>query len=132
MTSVKRTMPIIAIIILACILLIFTVRDLLYEKELLDLIDFILKKDMLQRILIMYIILIIFAIVLIYLHATKKSEIVSLYGSIFEEPLGRKMRHFKCPNCNVVFTIKKSKIDKNKKSTITCPSCKTVGYTPTK
>lgn len=132
MTSVKRIMPIIAIIILAFVLLIFTVRDLLYEKELLDLIDFILERVMLQRILILYVILVIFAIVLIYTRATKKSEIVSLYGRIFEEPLGKKTRNFKCPNCNVIFSIKKSKVDKNKKLTITCPSCKTVGYTPTK
>ena len=132
MTSVKRMMPIIAIIILAIVLLIFTVRDLIYEKELIDLIDFILTRVMLQRILILYIILAIFVIVLIYTRATKKSEIVSLYGRIFEEPLERKTRHFKCPNCNVIFTIKKSKLNNNKKSTITCPSCKTVGYTPTK
>ena len=111
MTSVKRTMPLIAIIILACVLLIFTVRDIIYEQQLLELIDFILKRDMLPRILLMYAILIIFAIVLIYSYATKKSEIVSLYGRICEEPLGRKMRHFKCPKCKAIFTIKKSKFN---------------------
>jgi hypothetical protein len=114
------------------VLFIFTVRDIIYEQQLLELIDFILQRDMLPRILLMYAILTIFAIVLIYSYATKKSEIVSLYGRIFEEPLGRKMRHFKCPNCNAIFTIKKSKFDNKKKSTITCPSCKTVGYSPTK
>jgi len=132
MTSLKRMVPLIAIIILACVLFIFTVRDLIYEKQLLELIDFILKRDMLQRILIMYIILTVFAIVLIYSYATKKSEIVSIYGKIFEKPLEQKMRHFKCPNCNAIFTIKKSKVKNNKESIITCPSCKTIGYTTSK
>lgn len=87
---------------------------------------------MLQRIIILYVILIIFAIVLISSRITKKFEAVLRSRRIFERLLKDKLHHFKCPNCNEVFTIEKSKIDDNKSFIITCPCCGATGRIPSK
>lgn len=132
MTSIKSKMPLVALIILICLALFFTLWDIIYEKQLLQLLDFIFKRQMLQKILILYSILTIFAIVLIYSRTAKKSEAVSRSGRKFEKLLESKSRHLKCPNCNEIFTIKKSKGNDNRSFVITCPCCRTTGWIPSK
>jgi len=130
MPSLKSRIPLIAIIILTGVVLFFTLRDILYEKQLLQLLDFISEKQMLQRIIILYVILIIFVIVLTSSRITKKFETVLRSRRIFEVLLKDKLHHFKCPNCNEIFTIKKSKINEDKSFVITCPCCGSTGRIP--
>jgi len=126
MSSIKSKIPLISIIILTLIVLFFTVRDLFYEKQLVQLYEYVIARQMLQRILLLYLILIIFIIILIYSQITKKSNIMSLYGEIFEESPEGNLRYYKCPNCNGIFTVKNSKANKYK-SLVTCPTCKITG-----
>ena len=132
MTSVKSILPWIAIILLTCVVLFFTLRDIIYEKQLLQLLDYTFKRQMLQRIIILYGILAIFTIVLIFSRLTKKFEAVSRSGRKFERSLKSKLHHFKCPNCNGIFTIKKSKDTDNRSVIITCPRCMAIGRIPPK
>ena len=132
MTSFKSKIPMVAMIILICLVFFFTLWDVVYEKQLIELFNFILKRQLLQKIVILYSILIIFAIVLIYSRMAKKSWAVLYRGRIFDESLEDKLRHFKCPNCNRIFTIKKTKGDENRSFKITCPSCRTIGLVPSK
>lgn len=126
MSSIKNKIPIIAILILISIVLIFTVRDLLYEKQLVNLFEFIINRQMLTRILLLYSILLVFIIILIYSYMTRRSGIMSLYGDLFESSTEGNLRYFKCPNCNGIFTIKNSRASKYK-SLVTCPTCKITG-----
>lgn len=130
MTYVNRKVTIIVMIVLICILLFFTLWDIIYEKQLLQLLDFIFEREILQRILILYIIFIILLIFLIFLQKSKKFEAVLQSRRIFEKLLEDKLLYFKCPKCNEVFTIKKSRENENKPFIITCPSCGVIGRIP--
>ena len=130
MTFIKRKITIIAIIILICVLLFFTLWDIIYEQQLIQLLDFIFEREILQRILILYIIFTIFLIVLILLQTSKKFEDVLQSRRIFEKLLQDKLYYFKCPKCNEVFTINKSRENDNKPFIITCPSCGMIGKIP--
>jgi predicted RNA-binding Zn-ribbon protein involved in translation (DUF1610 family) len=49
----------------------------------------------------------------------------------FEKTLEGKLHHFKCPSCNGIFAIKKSKHENRKPFKLTCPDCGYVGTIPT-
>jgi hypothetical protein len=115
MTSAKNKIPLIAIILLVNVVIFFTLWDTIY------------KKQMLQRILILYDILIIFTIVLIVSRMTKKSDVISRFRKKIEKSPENKLHYFKCPNCNGVFTIKGLKISYNISYVVTCPHCRTIG-----
>lgn len=115
MTSVKNKISLVAIILLAFVVIFFTLWDTIY------------KKQMLQRILILYDILIIFAIVLIVSRMTKKSDVISRFRKKIEKSPENKLHYFRCPNCNGVFTIKGSKVRYNISYVTTCPHCRTIG-----
>lgn len=114
MTSIKSKMPLVAIILLICVVIFFTVWNITYEKQ------------MLQRILILYDILIIFVIVLVVSRIVK-SRAVFRSGIKFGKSPGSKLHYFRCPNCNGIFTIKESKGSDNISFVITCPYCRTIG-----
>ena len=130
MTSVKSKIPLVVLILLTCMVVFLTLWDIIYEKQLLQLLDFIFERQMLQRMLVLYGILTIFAIVLIFSRTTKKSEAVSRSGRKFEKLLESKLHHFKCPNCNGIFTIKKSKGSADRSFILSCPCCRTIGKIP--
>lgn len=46
----------------------------------------------------------------------------------FEKTLRGKLYHFKCPSCNGIFAIKKSRHNNKKSFRMTCPDCGTVGF----
>lgn len=132
MISIKSKIPLVALILLACVVLFLTLWDIIYGKQLLQLLEFIFERQMLLRMLILYGILTIFAIVTIFSRMAKKSEAVSRSERKFEKSLESKLHHFKCPKCNEIFMIKKSKGNDDKPFIITCPCCGTVGKLPPK
>jgi len=132
MSSIKRKTSLIVLIILIIIVVFFTLRDIVYEKQLIELLDFIIERQLLLRTLVLYGILIIFVVVLIFSQMTKKSEVVLYYEKIFKKLLGNKLQHFKCPKCNEFFTVKKLKGNNGKSFVITCPCCGEIGMIPPK
>jgi len=103
------------IIILSFIVLFSSIYDIMYDRQ------------WLQIVLALYAVLIIFSIVLLFLKQTKK--IAGSKDSVeeFEKTLEGKLYHFKCPECEGIFAIKKSKRNNKKPFTLTCPDCGNVG-----
>jgi len=93
----------------------------------LSLFDILYDKQWLQIILALYAVLIIFAIVLLFLKQTKKIAGSKDIVEEFEKTLEGKLYHFKCPQCEGIFAIKKSKQNNKKPFTLTCPDCGTLG-----
>ena len=115
MTSIRSKMPLVTIIILACMVIFFTVWNIIYEKQ------------MLQRILILYGILTIFVSIVIFSWTVDKTGAVSSFGRKFGVSLYSKLHYFRCPNCNGIFTIKESESNDDRSPVITCPHCRTIG-----
>jgi len=127
MSSIKSKIPLIVLIILLIIVIFFTSIDIIYEKQIFDLLDFIIMRQFLLRTLTLYVILIIFVIVLLFSQRTKKSKEISYIEKIFKKMLGNKLQHFKCPNCNEFFTVKNLKGNEGRSFVITCPCCGEIG-----
>ena len=115
MIFLQRKLLFTLIIILSIIVLFSSIFDIVYEKQ------------WLQIILALYAVLIIFAIVLLFLKQTKKIAGSKDIVEEFEKTLEGKLYHFKCPQCEGIFAIKKSKRNNKKPFTLTCPDCGTVG-----
>lgn len=115
MTATQSKLLIVAIILLACVVFLFSLWSIIY------------KDQWLQSILALYGILIILAVVLVFLISKKKSTDFKRAVEEFEKTLEGKLYHFKCPSCNGIFAIKKSKRDNKKSFTLTCPDCGNVG-----
>ena len=115
MTLTQRKLLFVMIFLFSIVVLFSSLFDIIYEKQ------------WLQIILTLYAILIIFTIVLLFLKPTGK--IVESRDTVeeFEKTLEGRLYHFKCPNCNGIFAIKKSKHNNKKPFTLTCPDCGTVG-----
>ena len=115
MTLTRSKLLFTVIMLLSIVVLFSSLFDIIYEKQ------------WLQIILTLYAILIIFTIVLLFLKPTKKIVESGDIVEEFEKTLEGKLYHFKCPNCNGIFAIKKSKHNNKKPFTLTCPDCGTVG-----
>jgi predicted RNA-binding Zn-ribbon protein involved in translation (DUF1610 family) len=115
----RRTLPFIGIIILAFIVLIFSIWDIVYHEQ------------WLERIVALYGILIILTL-LFLVSKEKKTPVVKKNVDEFEKSLKGKLHHFKCPSCGGIFAIKKSKHNNKKPFSLTCPDCGTTGTVPSK
>jgi len=113
MTLVYGKLPFIAMIIFAFVVFILSLWDIFYNQQ------------WTQRILALYGIIIILVVVLLFLR-TKKSTDVNTVKE-FEKTLKGKLQHYKCPNCNGIFAIKKSKQENKKPFSLTCPDCGNIG-----
>lgn len=105
---------------------------------------FFIKDDLLYKILIfnltfnnvflLFIFLIFLFIILSFLiHIFLKKKKVRIFINSIEEfkkSLTGPLFHFKCPICNGIFAIKKSKGDNKKSIKMTCPDCGRIGVIP--
>ena len=115
MTLTRHKLLFVVILFLSIVVLFLSLFDIIYDKQ------------WLQIILALYAVLIIFAIVLLFLKPTKKIAESKDIVEEFEKTLEGKLYHFKCPQCEGIFAIKKSKHNNKKPFTLTCPDCGTVG-----
>lgn len=70
---------------------------------------------------------------IIFLILTSRSPATKVTIEEFEKTLKGKLHHFKCPNCEGIFAIKKSKHNNKKPFKMNCPDCgkvATVSPTP--
>ena len=119
MKPVQLRLPFIGLLMMAFILFLVSIWDILNEQE------------WLQTILAIYGIIIILAIVMLFL-GVKKESTTEETVKIFEKTLEGKLHHFKCPSCDGIFAIKKSKANNKRSFTLTCPDCGALGTIPTK
>jgi len=132
MPRIKGRIYLISLIILIIIVIFFTALDIIYEEQIIHLLNYIYNRPLLSRILVLYIILLVFIIVLFFSQMTKKSNAVSYYERLLKMLIGEKLQHFKCPKCKEYFTFKNLKINENRSFIITCPCCGEIGKIPQK
>ena len=117
MKWIKSSWPFIIIIIIGLCILIFSVYDIIYDK------------DWMIRTFAAWGLLVIITIVVIFLRF-KKEEVPEGTVEEFEKTLKGGLYHFKCPTCNGIFAIKKSKSNNKKPVKMTCPDCGAMGFIP--
>ena len=95
----------------------------------LSIYDIILGKGLMIAVLVAYIILFALTIFLI-VQKIRKGELVVNNVAEFEKKLKGGLFHFKCPACEGIFAIKKSKRNDEKPIKMTCPDCGAIGIVP--
>jgi len=106
-----------AILIIGLVVLIFSLYDIMFDKGLMF------------AVIVAYVILIALTIVLI-IPRFRKVDIVIKTVEEFEKKLKGGLFHFKCPTCEGIFAIKKSKRNDEKPIKMTCPDCGAIGIVP--
>jgi predicted RNA-binding Zn-ribbon protein involved in translation (DUF1610 family) len=82
----------------------------------------IYDQDWIIIILACYAVLIVLSIIL-FLLKLKRPIDLDISVEEFEKTLKGSLSHFKCPSCNGIFAIKKSKLNNKKYFRMTCPDC---------
>ena len=106
-----------AILIIGLVVVIFSLYDIMFDKGLMF------------AVIVAYVILIALTIVLI-IPRFRKVDIVIKTVEEFEKKLKGGLFHFKCPTCEGIFAIKKSKRNDEKPIKMTCPDCGAIGIVP--
>jgi predicted RNA-binding Zn-ribbon protein involved in translation (DUF1610 family) len=117
MKWIKTRWPFIILIILSILVVFLSIVDIIFDKSWTNFI------------LISYAILIIFFFIMIFLRS-QETYIVKTTVEEFEKTLTGGLYHFKCPSCNGIFAIKKSKSNNKKPVKMTCPDCGIIGTIP--
>jgi predicted RNA-binding Zn-ribbon protein involved in translation (DUF1610 family) len=105
------------ILIIGLAVLIFSIYDIMYDKGLMI------------AVIAAYAILFALTMILIF-QSFRKDEIVINTVEEFEKKLKGGLFHFKCPICEGIFAIKKSKRNDKKPIKMTCPDCGAIGIVP--
>lgn len=90
----------------------------------------VFNEDWIIPVLLLYVIWIILTFTLLLLKISKKGFRKNMVGE-FEKTLKGGLYHFKCPSCNGIFAVKKSKRNNKKPVKMTCPDCGNIGFIPT-
>lgn len=114
MRFMKSSWPFIIIIILGLCVLIYSLYDIIYDKE-----------WMIRTFAAYALIFVIIIVLIVYRLQKKEATIVSVEE--FEKTLKGGLYHFKCPTCSGIFAIKKSKSNNKKFVKMTCPDCGVIG-----
>jgi len=117
MNFLKSNGPYFLLILLGLWVFIFTLFDIVYDKGW----QFFL--------IAAYFILIVLIIVLAITKRMKKAK-PALTIEEFEKMLKGGLFHFKCPTCEGIFAIKKSKSNDEQPVKMTCPDCGAIGIIP--
>jgi len=91
--------------------------------------DVVFGKDWLWIIVVSYVLLIFLFIVLMLLRLNK-ATMIPMGVESFEKTLKGGLYHFKCPSCNGIFAIKKTRKNDKKSVKMTCPDCGEIGVIP--
>lgn len=67
---------------------------------------------------------------ILFILLLKKEKITQNSIEEFEKTLKGGLYHFKCPSCNGIFAVKKSKKNNKKTVKMTCPDCGMIGFIP--
>jgi predicted RNA-binding Zn-ribbon protein involved in translation (DUF1610 family) len=115
MMKMQRKLIFIIIVVLSILVLCSSLYDIYYDGE------------WVQVILTLYAILLIITILLLFIKPSKKNTKNQGLVMEFEKTLEGKLQHFKCPNCQGIFALKKSQANNKNPFSLTCPDCGTVG-----
>lgn len=82
----------------------------------------IFNEDWILIILPSYLVLLVVSFILIFFKSKKPISMGTAVEE-FEKTLKGSLSHFKCPRCNGIFAVKKSKLNNNNYFKMTCPDC---------
>jgi len=102
------------ILIIGLVVLIFSIYDIMLDKGLVI------------AVFVAYAILIALTVYLLIMRL-RKGEVKINNVAEFEKKLEGGLFHFKCPTCEGIFAIKKSKRNDEKPIKMTCPDCGAIG-----
>jgi len=117
MNSFKTMKPFLIILLIAIAGFILTLTDIIFNLEIMIYI-------LVSFIILLMILFILFILLL------KKEKITQNSIEEFEKTLKGGLYHFKCPSCNGIFAVKKSKKNNKKTVKMTCPDCGMIGFIP--
>ena len=117
MSGMKSSGPFLILILIGLCVMVFSIFDIIYDKGWMIIS------------LVAFLVLIIITIILIFLKFREKQVAVSSIEE-FEKTLKGGLCHYKCPTCNGIFAIKKSKKNNKKTVKMTCPNCGAIGVIP--
>ena len=109
--------PYILFLTLVLWVFVFTIYDMFFDK------------DWQLMLIAAYIAIIILTILVIFIKKIKKPKTLATIEE-FEKSLKGGLFHFKCPTCEGIFALKKSKSNDETPLKMTCPDCGAVGIIP--
>lgn len=117
MSWIKSKWPFVIFILLSLCVFILTIYDTIFYME---------WKIFLIASYIVLVVLIIITIII------RRKKPLRQIGSIeeFEKSLKGRLYHFKCPICNGIFAVKKSKSNDKRPVKMNCPDCGSFGFIP--
>ena len=114
MSFIRDAGPFILMIIIGLGVLIFSIYDIIYDKE------------WIVRTFAAYALIFVILIILI-IYRLRKKEVNFVTVEEFEKRLKGRLYHFKCPICSGIFALKKTKSNNKKYVQMTCPDCGAIG-----
>ncbi|MCK4364960.1 MAG: hypothetical protein KAW45_02810 [Thermoplasmatales archaeon] len=117
MSGMKSSGPFLILIIIGLCVVVFSIFDIIYDKGWMIIS------------LVAFLVIIIITIILFFLKFREK-QVAIISIEEFEKTLKGGLYHYKCPTCNGIFAIKKSKKNNKKTVKMTCPNCGAIGIIP--
>ena len=117
MNWIKSKGPFIILIVFGLLMMFFSIWDVMFDKGWTNII------------LASYLLLIILTVVFIIFRSIKKLAVAETVEE-FEKTLKGELFHFKCPSCEGIFAVKKSKHNNKKFVKMNCPDCGNIGVMP--
>jgi len=114
MSWMKSSGPFVMLLIIGLCVMVFSIFDIVYDKGWMIIS------------LVAFLVLIVITIILIFQKFREKQVAISSIEE-FEKTLKGGLYHYKCPTCNGIFAIKKSKKNNKKTVKMTCPNCGAIG-----
>jgi predicted RNA-binding Zn-ribbon protein involved in translation (DUF1610 family) len=118
MNWLKTNVPLYILGLLGFGIFISTIYDILFDEEW----TYIL--------IVSYFVIIFFILVLTYIKISERKTKSSISIEKFEKFLKGGLYHYKCPSCNGIFAIKKSRENNKKTVRMICPDCGITGNIP--
>lgn len=117
MTWIKGPWPFFLLVFFGFCVMVFSIWDVIFDKGLINVI------------VAFYVIILVLLIFVIFLRSLKTAATIDILEE-FEKTLKGGLHHFKCPTCEGIFAVKKSRKNDQKHVKMTCPDCGAIGIIP--
>jgi predicted RNA-binding Zn-ribbon protein involved in translation (DUF1610 family) len=114
MSWIKGPWPFFLLAFLGFWVMVFSIWGVIFDKGWINVIT------------ALYVILIVLLVFVIFIRSLKTAETIDMLKE-FEKTVEGGLHHFKCPTCNGIFAVKKSRKNNQKHVKMTCPDCGAIG-----
>lgn len=117
MNWMKSSGPFVILLVIGLCMVVFSIFDIVYDK------------GWMYISLGVFLAVILLTVILVFIRLREMHVSISSIEE-FEKTLKGGLYHYKCPTCNGIFAIKKSKKNNKKTVKMTCPDCGAIGVIP--